>query len=84
MLIFCIGNESHSFPIGKDTPLVLTSFSVLLFSLTVTLVWVPLEGWRLTHRIGRFLLVWFFLFIIAVVIVGMAGLSPEDSAAVME
>jgi hypothetical protein len=84
MMIFCINSESHTFPIGKDTPLVLTSFSVLLFSLTVTLLWVPFEGWRLTHRIGRFLLVWFFLFIIAVVIVGFSGLSPEDAAATVE
>lgn len=84
MIIYCTSAPSHSYNIGKDTPLVLTSFAALLASLTITLLWVPFEGWRLTHRIGRFLLVWFFLFVIAVVIVGMAGLSPEDAVAVVE
>lgn len=84
MMIYCSTAPSQSYNIGKDTPLVLTSFGTLLVSLTITLLWVPFEGWRLTHRIGRFLLVWFFLFVIAVVIVGMAGLSPEDAVAVVE
>lgn len=84
MMIYCSTAPSKSYDIGKDTPLVLTSFGTLLVSLTITLLWVPFEGWRLTHRIGRFLLVWFFLFVIAVVIVGMAGLSPEDAVAVVE
>ena len=35
----------------------------------------------MTRRIGKFLLVWFFMFIVMVLIVGLTGLSPEDSAA---
>lgn len=83
MMIYC-SKAPYQYDIGKDTPLVLTSFSALLASLTITLLWVPFEGWRLTHRIGRFLLVWFFLFVLAVIIVGMGGFSPEDAVAVVE
>ena len=84
MLIYCSSSPTHSYAIGPDTPLVLTSFVTLLVSLSITLFWVMWEGWRLTHRIGRFLLTWFFLFILVVVIVGMAGLSPADAAATVE
>ena len=80
MLLYTARASDHKFAIGKDTPLVWASFITLLVSLTVTLIWVPLEGWRITHRIGRFLLAWFGAFILAVVVVGMTGLSPEDSA----
>jgi hypothetical protein len=52
----------------------------LLISLTVTLAWVPFTGWRLTHRIGRFLLAWFFLFLLVVVIVGFGKLTDETGA----
>lgn len=38
-------------------------------------------GWRLTRRIGWFLLAWFAAFIGMVVVVGLSGLSPADSAA---
>ena len=38
-------------------------------------------GWRMTRRIGRFLLAWFAMFIVMVLIVGLSGISPEDSAA---
>ena len=78
MLIYTA--KSGEYHIGKPTPLVWASAVALLTSLTVTLIWVPLEGWRLTHRIGRFLLGWFFAFILGVVIVGIGGLSPEDAA----
>jgi Ca2+/Na+ antiporter len=64
--------------VGPLTPLVITSFVALLFPLLVTLIWVPLVGWRITHRIGRFLCVWFFTFIIIVLIVGFGGLSKGD------
>ena len=78
MLIYTA--KSGPYHIGVPTPLVWASAVALLTSLTVTLVWVPLEGWRLTHRIGRFLLFWFIAFILAVVVVGLGNLSPEDSA----
>lgn len=35
----------------------------------------------MTRRIGRFLLAWFVLFLVMVLVVGLTGLSPEDSAA---
>ena len=73
-------SKSGPYAIGKPTPLVWMSAGALLFSLTVTLVWVPLEGWRITHRIGRFLLFWFVAFIAVVLVVGLGGLSPEDAA----
>ena len=81
MVLYTSRDENHQFAIGKDTPLVWASFITLLVSLTVTMIWVPLEGWRITHRIGRFLLAWFVLFIVGVVIVGISGVSPEDNAA---
>jgi len=81
MLIYTIRDPAHEYRIGKDTPLVWASFVALLTSLTVTLVWVPFEGWRLTRRIGRFLLLWFVGFILMVVIVGLGNFSPEDTAA---
>lgn len=40
-----------------------------------------LAGWRLTRRIGKFLLFWFFGFVVMVVFVAATGLSPEDSGA---
>jgi hypothetical protein len=56
------------------------AFVTLLTSLTVTLVWVPLAGFRITHKIGRFLLAWFFGFIILVIIMGsVPGLAGEDN-----
>ena len=44
MVIYTIKDPSHAYAIGKDTPLVWASFITLLVSLTVTLIWVPLEG----------------------------------------
>ena len=44
MLIYTIRDPNHEYRIGKDTPLVWTSFVALLTSLVVTLVWVPFEG----------------------------------------
>jgi hypothetical protein len=38
-------------------------------------------GWRLTRRIGRFLLLWFAGFIVMVLVVGLGNFSPEDTAA---
>lgn len=55
------------------------AFAVLLTSLTVTLIWVPLAGFRITHRIGRFLLAWFLGFIVLVIIMGsIPGLAGEE------
>ena len=73
--------RNGDYAIGPDTPLVWFAFVSLLVPLVVTLIWVPLEGWRLTHRIGRFLLAWFFIFISVVLIVGLAELSPQDAVA---
>ena len=80
MLIYTIRDPSHEYAIGADTPLVWASFGCLLVPLTVTLIWVPLEGWRLTRRIGYFLLSWFCAFILIVAIVGLSGIDPADSA----
>jgi sodium/potassium/calcium exchanger 6 len=79
MLMFTANDPSHEYNIGKPTPLVWLAFTTLLISLIVTLVWVPLAGWRITHKIGRFLCGWFFLYILIVVIVGCSGLSPSDN-----
>jgi len=70
MLIYTIRAEDQQYPIGKDTPIVWAAFITLLTSLTVTLIWVPLAGFRITHKIGRFLLFWFFMFIVLVIIMG--------------
>jgi hypothetical protein len=79
MLIYTANAEDGQYAIGKDTPLVWTAFIVLLTSLTVTLIWVPLEGFRITHRIGRFLLAWFFGFILLVIILGsIPSVAGED------
>ena len=53
MLIYTARAPSGSYNIGKDTPIVWAAFATLLVSLTATLIWVPLEGFRITHRIGR-------------------------------
>ena len=53
MLIYTSRAPSGSYTIGKDTPIVWAAFATLLVSLSATLVWVPLEGFRITHRIGR-------------------------------
>lgn len=79
MLIYTIKAESQQYPIGKDTPIVWAAFITLLTSLTVTLIWVPLAGFRITHKIGRFLLFWFFMFILLVIIMGsIPGIAGED------
>jgi hypothetical protein len=70
MLIYTVRAPDGQYLIGKDTAIVWMAFGTLLTSLTVTLIWVPLAGFRITHRIGRFLLAWFFLFILAVIIMG--------------
>jgi hypothetical protein len=80
MLISTSRSESHAYNVGADTPIVIMAFTVILFSLTVTLVWVPLAGWRITHRIGRFLLFTFVGYIALVIIMGsVPGLAGEDS-----
>jgi hypothetical protein len=80
MLIYTVRAEDQQYPIGKDTPIVWAAFVTLLTSLTVTLIWVPLAGFRITHKIGRFLLFWFFMFIGMVIIMGsVPGLAGEDN-----
>jgi len=79
MLLYTAQNESHEYLIGEPTLLVWLSYAGLLGMLVITLIWVPFEGWRITHRIGRFLCAWFFLFIILVVVIGASGLSKGDS-----
>jgi len=70
------------YAIGQPTLLTWLSYVALLTSLTVTLLWVPFESWRITHRIGRFLCFWFFLFLFLVVVLGFSGASKEDSVSV--
>lgn len=82
MIMYTANTEDHEYQLGPMTPLVIMSYVALLTALVVTLVWVALSGWRITHRIGRFLCAWFFLFILAVIIVGFSGLSPEDTVSV--
>lgn len=79
MLLATAKAESQSYAIGKPTLLVWLSYGALLTSLTVTLVWVPFEKWRITHRIGRFLCFWFFLFIFLVIVLGFSGVSKDDA-----
>jgi Ca2+/Na+ antiporter len=78
MILACSKADSKSYDIGKPTLLTFLAYGALLTSLTVTLVWVPFEQWRITHRIGRFLCAWFFLFVALVVILGFAGVSKGD------
>lgn len=82
MLMATANSESHKYDIGTMTPLVICSYAALLIPLCVTLLWVPFEGWRITHRIGRFLCAWFFAFILLVIIVGFGGLSKGDTVEV--
>ena len=79
MLLATSKSAEHTYAIGKPTLLVFLSYGALLTSLTVTLLWVPFDGWRITHRIGRFLCFWFFLFIALVFILGFSGVSEGDS-----
>ena len=65
--------------IGVPTLLVWISYAALLIPLSVTLVWVFVEKWRMTHRLGRFLCAWFWFFVVVVIAIGFAGLSKGDS-----
>lgn len=77
MLIYTANGGDYA--IGKDTPLVQAAFATLSGSLLITLIWVPMAGFRITHRIGRFLLAWFFGFILLVIIMGsIPGLTGDD------
>ena len=55
MLIANAGGKlpEGKFYVGVPTPLVIASYIALLTPLTITLLWVPFEGWRITHRIGK-------------------------------
>lgn len=72
MLISTAKPGAEPYYVGEMTPLVIMSYVALLTPLTVTLIWVPCEGWRITHRIGRFLCTWFFLFIFMVIVLGFS------------
>ena len=65
--------------IGKPTLLVWLSYAALILPLVVTLAWVFLENWRMTHRLGRFLCVWFWAFVVVVIGIGFSGLSSGDT-----
>ncbi len=79
MLIYTFRAEDKQYNIGKDTPIVWAGFITLLTSLVVTLIWVPLAGFRITHKIGRFLMAWFFGFILLVIIMGsIPELAGDD------
>lgn len=54
---------------------------MLLVSLVVTTLAVIYEGFRITHRIGQFLMSWFFLFITLLVVM-VRSLHPACSTAV--
>lgn len=61
------------------------AFAMLLGSLVITLIWVPLAGFRITHRIGRFLMAWFGAFILLVIIIGsVPSLVSEDDLVIAE
>jgi Ca2+/Na+ antiporter len=81
MLIATAKPGAPPYNVGAATPIVIMAYVALLTPLTVTLIWVPFEGWRITHRIGRFLCVWFFGFILATVIAA-ATTSSEGSVEV--
>ena len=65
--------------IGVPTLLVWLSYAALVLPLVATLVWVYLENWRMTHRLGRFLCVWFWAFVFIVIGIGFSGLSGGDT-----
>jgi hypothetical protein len=70
MLIYTASSPDGKYNIGKNTPIVWAAFAVLLTSLVATVVFVPLAGFRITQRIGQFLLVWFIAFIFLVIGMG--------------
>ena len=85
MLIYTAGAEGQGYAIGKDTLIVWVAFATLLTSLVGTLVWVPLAGFRITHKIGRALLTWFVLFVVLIIVMGsIPSLSGEDEGVVLE
>lgn len=80
MLIYTSKDPNHQYDIGQDTPIVWAGFVTLLTSLVVTLIWVPLSGFRITHRIGRFLMAWFIGFMLLVIIMGsIPDLAGENT-----
>ena len=70
MFIYTAGAEGQGYAIGKDALIVWVAFATLLTSLVGTLVWVPLAGFRITHKIGRALLTWFVLFVVLIIVIG--------------
>jgi Ca2+/Na+ antiporter len=70
MLIYTATSPDGKYNIGKNTPIVWAAFAVLLTSLVATVVFVPLAGFRITQRIGQFLLLWFVAFIFLVIGMG--------------
>jgi Ca2+/Na+ antiporter len=70
MLIYTATSSDGKYNIGKNTPIVWAAFAVLLTSLVATVVFVPLAGFRITQRIGQFLLLWFVAFIFLVIGMG--------------
>ena len=70
MLIYTSTSSDGKYNIGKNTPIVWAAFAVLLTSLVATVIFVPLAGFRITQRIGQFLLVWFVAFIVLVIGMG--------------
>ena len=67
-------NPSRAY-IGGGTPLeapiVWMGYSILISSLVIVTIWVPLESFRMTHRIGFFLSSWFCLFLILLIIMAL-------------
>ena len=57
MLLATAKNQTP-YAIGKPTLIVWLAYAALLVPLAITLVWVWLEKWRMTHRLGRFLCAW--------------------------
>ena len=53
--------------LGKPTPLTWLAFAMLLVNLFVSAGWVVASGFRMTQQLGRFMLGWFFTFILVCV-----------------
>ena len=67
MLLKCLQTGEKTYIGGREggpanNPILWMAFLALIVSLVVTLVWVPLSGFRITRKIGYFLSAWCVFF----------------------
>ena len=57
-MLLATAKTGQPYAIGKPTLIVWIAYAALIVPLIITLVWVAVEKWRMTHRLGRFLCAW--------------------------